>query len=341
MHVTPAVSPSWHLTQTPTTSLLFAVDVVNPNVVWAAGGPRSPGVVVRTVDGGEEWEDVTPQPDGPGLDFHDVEAFDRNHAVVLAVGEGAASRIYRTTNGGVSWQLVFQNEEPTAFYDSMAFFDHRRGLAVSDPVEGLGFFRIVSTEDGGQNWTVASTEGMPPALTGEFAHATGTSLVTMGSHDAWFGTTSSRVFHTRDGGSTWTVATTPIPIPDDPDEFGVASLSFQDPLRGLALGGGDRQTNAPSVVAITDDGGDTWSEAGTLAGFRLSVAWVPTNTNETAVAVGAAEVGPAGSEFSTDGGQTWSLFNDTDLRSINCKPHVACWAVGQDGMAAELTLTAT
>ena len=256
--------------------------------------------------------------------------------MVLAVGEGNASRIYRTTNGGVSWELAFENQEPDAFYDCMAFFDHRRGLALSDPVNG--FFRIVSTEDGGQTWRIASTEDMPPAIPDEFAHATGTSLVTMGPHDAWFGTSSSRVFRTRDSGVTWTVDTAP--IPGEP-EFGIASLSFRDSLHGLAVGGGLFETNAPSVVASTDDGGATWShQVGTLAGFRISIAWVPTNTNETAVAVGVAKVGPAGSEFSTDGGHTWSLFDDeTDLRSINCKPHVGCWAVGQNGMAAELTLT--
>ena len=332
------VSPSWRLTETGTTSLLFAVDVVDSNTVWAAGGVGTPGVVVRTTDGGQSWRDVTP-PGGDTLDFHDVEAFDRDHAVVLAVGLGDPSRIYHTDDGGSSWRLAFQNTEADAFYDSMAFFDQRHGLALSDPVGG--FFRLVTTEDGGRTWRIATTKGMPPAITNdggeppEFAHATGTSLVTAGPRDAWFGTDllagSSRVFHTRDRGRTWTVTTSP--IPGEP-EFGIASFSFRDHRHGLALGGGVLETDVPSVVAVTTDGGETWSREGSLSGFRIGIARVPTNTNEAAVAVG-----PTGSEISTDGGRHWALFDETDLRSINCRPHVPCWAVGKDGMAAELTLT--
>jgi photosystem II stability/assembly factor-like uncharacterized protein len=331
-----ALSPSWRLASTGTSSLLFGVDVVNPNTVWAVG--QSPGVVVRTVDGGRSWQDITP-PGGRRLIFHDVEAFDRNHAVVLGVLEDEPSRIFYTDDGRASFPEVFRDEDDAAFYNSMAFFDHRRGLAFSDPVGG--FFRIVSTDDGGQTWSIAPTDGMPPAITdngqrAEFGRGTGTSLVTMGPHDAWFGTdplaASARVFRTEDDGDTWTVVTTP--IPGDP-EFGIASLSFRDRQHGLALGGGVFESDAPSVVAVTIDGGETWIRAGSLAGFRISIASAPTNIKETAVAVG-----PSGSDFSTDSGQTWTLFDDeTDLRGINCKPHVACWAVGAGGMAAELTFT--
>jgi hypothetical protein len=75
-----------------TTSSLVGVSVANPQVVWASGSldvfldePPSPGVVLRTVDGGQSWQDVTP-PGGEELHFHDIEAFDRNHALALAVG---------------------------------------------------------------------------------------------------------------------------------------------------------------------------------------------------------------------------------------------------------------
>lgn len=334
----PDLSLSWRITHTGTASTLFAVDVVNRNVVWAAGGPDTPGVVVRTIDGGQSWHDITP-PGGNSMHFHDIEAFDRNNAVVLAVGEGPASKIFWTGDGGVSWQLAFQNAEPKAFYDCIAFFDHRHGLAVSDPVDG--FFRIISTDDGGRSWRIAPTTGMPPAIANdlgesiEFVRATGTSLVAVGPRDAWFGTDaldgSSRVFHTVDSGHTWTAVTTP--IPGEP-EFGIVSLSFRDRLHGLALGGGVFATNAPGAVLVTADGGETWSRVGSPSGFRVSIAWVVTNTKETAVAVAAA-----GSDVSTDSGHSWSLFDETDLRSINCLPHVACWAVEANGVAAELGMT--
>jgi photosystem II stability/assembly factor-like uncharacterized protein len=311
----------------------LGVDVVNSNTVWAVG--EAPGVVVRTVDGGQSWQVVTP-PDAADLAFHGVQAFDREHAVVLAVGFGEPSRIFHTADGGANWHEAFRNHDPKAFFDSVAFFDHRHGLVVSDAVN---HFRIIVTEDGGQAWHIAPTAGMPAAITDdtgetvEGVHALTTALVIERPDDAWFGTAGdvgfARVFHTRDRGHTWTVATTPIPA--DQDEFGIASLSFRDRQHGLALGGGAKATNASSVVAATTDGGDKWTPGGSLVGFRIGLARVRKNTEEFAVAVG-----PSGSDFSSDNGQTWNLFDETSLRGINSKAPATCWAVGEGGMATEL-----
>jgi photosystem II stability/assembly factor-like uncharacterized protein len=326
------VWPSWRFTHTITTLTLFGVDVVDRNTIWASGSPDTTGVVMRTVDRGRSWRDITP-PGAEDLNFHDVEAFDRDHAVVLAAGPGERSRIYRTADGGATWHLAFQNHEPTAFYDCLAFFDHQRGLAVSDPIDGK--FRILLTNDGGSTWRVAPTSGMPLAMTDEGAHATGTCPVTAGSRDAWLGTSlpgpRSRVFHSRDGGRTWTVASAP--IPGDPS-FGIASLAFRDRRHGLAVGGGVFMTGTAGVVAATADGGKTWSQVGTPTGFRSGIAWVPANTGKAVVTVGST-----GSDFSTDSGRTWRQFDKTNLRGVNCLRHVTCWAVGTNGVAGELMLT--
>jgi len=325
--------PSWRLVPTGTNSVLFGVDVVNSNTVWAVG--QAPGVVVRTVDGGQSWQVVTP-PDADGLVFHDVQAFDRKHAVALAVGSGDSSRIFHTADGGANWHEAFRSHDAEAFFDSVAFFDHRHGLVVSDAVDHL---RIIGTEDGGQTWHIAPTAGMPAAITDdsgktvEGVRALPTSLVIERPDQAWFGTAGdvglARVFHTRDRGHSWTVATTPIPA--DKEKFGIASLSFRDRQHGLALGGGVKDTNASSVVATTTDGGHTWMPGASLGGFRLGLARVRKNTTEFAVAVG-----PTGSDFSTDNGHTWKLFDQTSLRGINSKSPATCWAVGDGGMAAKL-----
>jgi photosystem II stability/assembly factor-like uncharacterized protein len=220
---------------------------------------------------------------------------------------------------------VFENQQGHAFYDGIAFFDPDHGIALSDPVAGK--FRILTTSDGGRTWQVAPTNGMPRALPQEAARATGTCLVTNGPQDAWFGTQpqgpDSRVFHTRDRGLTWSAVTTP--IPGDP-QFGIASLAFRDAQHGLALGGSNPGASTPSVVAATADGGTTWSQVGSPAGFRTNMALV----GGTAVAVGFT-----GSDLSTDDGHTWQLFDQTDLRGVSCN-NLTCWAVGKIGTAAEL-----
>ena len=89
-----------------------------------------------------------------------MEAVDAHTASVLAIGEGEASRIYRTTDGGRSWTETFRNDEPSAFYNCMDFYpDGRRGLAVSDPVDGK--FRIAATQDVAGHGRCSPTRACP------------------------------------------------------------------------------------------------------------------------------------------------------------------------------------
>src|SRR4051812_11438636 len=162
---------------------LRGVSAVSRRVAWASGAG---GTYARTLDGGRTWQ-AGQVPGASELDFRDVDAFDAETAYLLAIGEGERSRIYKTTDGGRHWTLQFQNRRAAAFYDCMAFWHERRGLAVSDPVEGR--FLVLRTEDGGRTWEEIDTNGMPPALEGEggFA-ASGTCVAVAGKSDAWFGT---------------------------------------------------------------------------------------------------------------------------------------------------------
>lgn len=318
---------SWELTPTGTDARLRGLDVVSRKVVWTSG---SEGTVLRTVDGGETWEDVSP-PDTEDLEFRDIEAFDRNTASILSIGTGEDSRIYRTTDGGATWTLTFLNTDENAFYDCMDFFDHRRGLALSDPVDGK--FRILATEDGGRSWSVVPTEGMPPALPGEFAFAaSGTCLVAGRDLNAWFatgGSSEARVFHSVDGGLTWSVATTPI---RSNESSGIFSLAFADADHGLAVGGDFTQPDVGiDALALTSDGGETWTLVEDApGGYRSGSVWV------TQLPVVAIVVGPTGSDVTMDGGLTWTLFDEGSFDSVDCAPGGACWASGEQGRVARL-----
>jgi photosystem II stability/assembly factor-like uncharacterized protein len=299
------------------------------------------------VNGGQGWQNVTP-PDGTPHVFRDVEAFNPNHAVVLASdtgndgsGQFKPSLISVTADGGDNWQTVFNGNQGD-FYDSLVFFDHRRGLAVSDPpIPNGDKFPILATDDGGNNWGLVQPTGMPDAEVGEFGRATGTCLVAVGPRDAWFGTAfddvlapkaNARVFRTQDGGQIWKVVTTPIPG----QPAGIVSLSFRDRMNGLAVGGDPPPPTGQTdvgVAARTSDGGDTWLLVGAPSGFRNSVAWIPGLAN-TAVAVG-----PTGSDVTDDGGDTWTpVPNSPFLMGVACRSKNACWAVGQGGIAAKLVI---
>ena len=317
----------WEPVNTGSDQQFRGLDAVSRRVVWVGG---SDGAVLRTTDGGATWKDVSPN-NTKGLLFRDVEARDARHASVLAIGEGDASRIYTTDNGGRSWDLAFVNDDPAAFYDCMAFYPGgRHGLAVSDPVNGK--FRILATRDGGHSWKVLPSAGMPPAVDGEFAFAaSGTCLVTSGRH-AWLGSggAASRIFRSGDGGYTWQVTDAPIPAAD---AGGVFSLAFRNPLKGIAVGGDfTAPDNGVDMSGWTRNGGRTWIGGGDLSGYRSGVDFV---SRWLSIAVA---VGPNGSDVTLDGGRHWYRFDDSDFDAVMCTPDLSCWASGPVGAVARLAL---
>jgi photosystem II stability/assembly factor-like uncharacterized protein len=316
--------PRWIPVPTGSDQQYRGLDAVDTRTAWVGG---SAGEVLRTTDGGKTWKDVSP-PDTEGLLFRDVEARSARRASVLAIGTGDASRIYTTTDGGRHWLLAFVNDDPNAFYDCMDFFDGgRRGLALSDPVEGK--FRILGTFDSGRSWHVLPTGGMPAAVEGEFAFAaSGTCLVTSGDRDAWVasGGAASRVFHSRDGGFTWKVTDAPIPAAD---AGGVFSLAFRNRHDGLMVGGDfTAPENGVDASGFTHDG-DHWRGGGDLAGYRSGVDWL-FGAHDTAIAVG-----PTGSDVTYDGGRRWTAFDDAPYDAVKCVPGT-CWASGPNGAVAVL-----
>jgi photosystem II stability/assembly factor-like uncharacterized protein len=317
-------TPSWRLVPTGSSQQFRGLAAVSRSVAWLAGAS---GTVLRTIDGGGHWSNVSP-PGASALQFRDIEAWDGLHAVALTVGTGTDARVYRTADGGQSWQLTFTNDDPNAFYDCMAFFNPRDGLAVSDPVDGK--FRLVATHDGGQSWALVDPAGMPAALPGEFGFAaSGTCLITSG-HQAWIasgGGAVPRVFHSRDFGRTWTVADTPVVAGPT---AGIYSLAAWGARHVVAVGGDFTAPTAHVDIAATStDGGRSWQLAAAMpGGYRSGVAFVGPHT--------LVAVGPTGSDISTDGGRTWTTFDTGYFDTVQRGRDGTVWASGTTGRVAVL-----
>ena len=321
--------PTWRLTPTGTTARFRGLAAVSRQVAWLGS---TSGTILRTVDGGRSWQDVSP-PDTAALQFRDIEALDAWHAVALSTGNGTDSRIYRTSDGGRSWQIAFTNDDPDAFYDCIAFSDPARGLALSDPVGGA--FRIAATADGGRTWTVRPGAGMPAALPGEFAFAaSGTCLVARPGGQFWFasgGGAQTRVYRSVNGGRSWTVTDTPIA---SGAAAGIFSLAFSDSRHGIAVGG-DFTTPAAAdrAAATTSDGGRTWTLVPAdraPTGYRSGSTFLPLGGPV------ALAVGPTGSEISLDRGHSWRQFDTGSFDSVRCGFFGGCWASGEQGRVAVL-----
>src|SRR5262249_29468753 len=263
------------------TARLRGVSAISDRIAWASG---SGSTVLRTNDGGATWKKLSVTNET--LDFRDVDAIDANTAYILSIGNGPASRVYKTTDAGATWKLQFRNDDPKAFLDAMSFWDADHGLIIGDSVDGK--FCIMATSDGGRAWSRVPTDKLPPALENEGAFAaSGTNIAVQGKRYAWIGlggAARSRVLRTMDGGRTWKVFDTPI---KSEQLSGIFSIAFRDTSHGVIVGGDyQKETEAVDNLAFTSDGGETWTLAKGLTGFRSVVSYVP--GTRTVVAIGPA-----------------------------------------------------
>ncbi|MDQ2822549.1 MAG: hypothetical protein M3Y65_19585 [Pseudomonadota bacterium] len=320
-----AAAPGWQAQDSGVTVELRGLSVVDARTAWASGAR---GTVIRTVDG-EHWTAV-PVPDAT-IDLRDIHAVDAGTALAMGAGPGAASRIYRTVDGGAHWQLMVTNTVDKGFWDAMAFWDARHGVLFGDPVDGA--FQVYLTADGGVTWRASPAIGLS-ALAGEGAFAaSGTCLTVAGSQDAWIVTGSAtgdgspaRAFHSSDGGVHWQAAV--LPILAGAASRGAFSAAFLNPRVGMAAGGDYRD---PALAALNGarsiDGGATWQAAPiTPAGFMSVLATVP-GAPSTLVAAGLA-----GSGYSVDAGITWRALGSTPVNTVGFASPTAGWAVGPKGL---------
>jgi photosystem II stability/assembly factor-like uncharacterized protein len=314
----------WSVGSTGVESNLRGVSVIvdatftEKTTIWVSG---SKGAILRSVDAGKHWGRVS-VPAGDSLDFRGVVGIDRNSAYLMSSGEAEKSRIYKTRDGGKTWQLQYTDRRKAFFLDALACTDDGHCFALSDPIDGK--FLLLRTEDG-EHWAEMAREHMPEALAKEGAFAASNSSLIVNEHELYFATgggAHARVFHSPDLGKTWTVSETP--VVSGKTSAGIFSLACHG--RHLVAVGGDFEepTRAFGSAAVSDDGGETW---------RLAV--VPPGGYRSAVgkyARGYVAVGPSGTEISADG----LRWEPTDVVNLNAVGFAdgQVWAVGPKGSVA-------
>lgn len=120
------------------------LSVVNDKVIWVSG---SAGTVGRSLDGGKNWKWINVK-NFEKNDFRDIEAFDENTAVIMAIAEPAY--ILKTKDGGDTWKTVFVDSTAGMFLDAMDFSGDKNGYVVGDPVKRHAF--LAFTKDQGDTW---------------------------------------------------------------------------------------------------------------------------------------------------------------------------------------------
>ena len=281
----------WTVVPVPAAVSFRGLSVAGDGTTWASG---TRGTVVRSTDGGRTWA-VDTIRNAVSLDLRDVEAIDASTAYAMVAGTDTA-RIYKTSDGGTTWTMQYDDTRKGVFLDAISFWDAQHGIAIGDPMNGRFF--VLVTDDGGAHWRELPG---PVALPNDGAFAaSGTSLVVAPGGGAWFatgGAAVARVLHSSDYGRTWVASEVPIPTGTG---GGIFSLAFRDSMHGVALGGDYRYPDSVRVnVASTSDGGRTWI-AGDMAGVTRYISGAAYGRGGRLVAVGTR-----GAWASDDDGRTW------------------------------------
>lgn len=294
------------------------MSVPTNTIVWVSG---SKGTVARSTDGGTTFQWMTVKG-YETRDFRDIEAFDAQTAIIMAVDTPAV--ILKTTDGGKSWKKVFEDKRPGMFLDAMEFWNEMSGIVIGDPINGKLF--IARTFDGGEHWRGLPDAYYPTSDPGEaFFAASGTNVAKLNKQEAVFvtGGKRSRLF-LRD-------QKIDLPVIQGGEMTGANSIAVYDEKRIIIVAGDYlKDTARNGNCVLTYDKGKTFIRPQTPPfGYRSCVAWITRNRLITC--------GTTGVDVSEDGGMNWRNVSTQGYHVVQkAKKGTAVFLAGSRGRIAKL-----
>ena len=290
----------------------LAVAPSNPAVIYAGTGESdirsdlsSGDGVYKSNDGGKTWTNmglresrqisrIVVDPKNPGVVYVGV--------LGHAYGPSAERGVYRSTDGGKTWQQVL-NQGPEVGVSDLAMAAgtpgtlfagtwqaHRPPWSTYAPLQGTksGLFR---TTDGGANWTELKGNGLPEGEWGRVGVTVSAdgkrvyALIDAGK--------KSGLYRSDDGGNTWTLVNSDSRLTSRGWYFNQPTIDPNNP----------EVVYLPNVALYrSEDAGRTFSIVrGAPGGDDYHQLWIDP-TNSSRMVLGTDQ----GTSVSLDRGQTWS-----------------------------------
>ncbi|HEX9563117.1 MAG TPA: hypothetical protein VF981_04070 [Gemmatimonadaceae bacterium] len=256
--------------------------------------------------------------------LHDVEAVPNDAATVYVVG--ATSGVWKSTNRGITWKSIFDNQ-PVSTGGDLAIFGGNPDILWLGTGEqnnrqssswGNGVYR---SEDGGETWTHIGLEGTA-AIAKVRTHPTDPDVAWVAAAgNLWKAGPDRGVYKTVDGGKTWTKAlyvdtlTGATDLVVDPSDANVLYAAMYQRLRqpwGFNGGG------PGSGIYKSTDGGTTWQKLtnGIPDGDKGRIGLAIAQTYPRML-LATIEHPTAGGTYRTeDGGESWVRANTTNPRPM-------------------------
>jgi photosystem II stability/assembly factor-like uncharacterized protein len=247
-----------------TSPAISSLSMMDANNGWAISGPY----VVRTLDGGVTWYNVTP-PDIAsigGTFFRNT----NNGWFIGTIQSTNAIALFRTTNGGSTW-ASYNNIPFTQGY--MQFLNDLNGFVLAGQPSGMQkhAVQLYQTMDGGATWTLRyandPTQSNDTLPFGGHKNGMGFRDLTTG----WVGGDYPvngyvYLFKTTNSGVSWVEQSLPIPAGYESAFMGTTAPKFFTPKDGvlpvwMTAGPGHRDL----FLYTTHDGGTTWSISSSFA----------------------------------------------------------------------------
>ncbi len=305
----------------------------NPNIVWVGTGepqnrqssPYGCGVF-RTTDGGKTWMNLGLE-ETRHIGRIAVHPRDPDVAYVAAVGHlwgpNPERGVYKTTDGGESWDRVLYIDDDTGAIDLVmdpadpntifvAMYQRRRTVfGFSASGGGSGIYR---TNDGGRSW-VELTEGLPEGEKGRIGLDVfrGDGNLVYATVEA--GGDDQGLYRSFDRGDSWEKVSDRNPRPM---YFSMVRIDPNDASR-IYLGG--------VSFSASDDGGRTWWQGDAADGIHVDhhALWIdPGNSRHLILG------NDGGIATSWDGSRTWRHHNNLPIGQFyeigvdDSDPYIVC-----------------
>ncbi len=298
--------------------LAVETDPTDPNIVYAGAVDG----IYKSLNRGDAWTSVSQGIDAGS--YFEIAASPDDPELLFASnlsGDSSTGRVYRTTNGGTTWQQVisgpaafngfgFSRANPGIVWIASSgglFLSPDSGATLDGPILPGTQFQdvavdpadsqvvhaatrasgVVQSFDGGANWVLAGS-GPPRAIVQRL-------LVT--PETLYAGFAGSGVSRSHDGGATWRSSAAGMRAADVP-ALTINPANTRDLLASTTGGGMFRSTT----------GGDVWNESrGGLFSFQISSMERDPRNPDTVYAGTTNPVNPGDGAFlkSVDGGVTW------------------------------------
>jgi photosystem II stability/assembly factor-like uncharacterized protein len=240
----------------PSNPYINYVCVCDSNTAWAVGQTfQGVNVIAKRISVGQ-WDTVSTNGIYNNQDLTSIAAIDNMNAWVTDSYGSAngGSHIYRTTNGGQSWNVQVSTGGIFGYFNDIRFSKINRefGYAWSDPPDGPGSpFKIYRTSNHGATWL----EFLVPLDT-HFTGVTGSMCVTDSAH-TWFGLqvrsgspVYGKIIFTTNGGQTFGVNV----FNNNVASINILEYRMDNTIAVLTVGG------YMNNFFKTTNGGNTWQQ---------------------------------------------------------------------------------